>query len=130
VATSICNSNAVLLPSIREGLPNVAVEAAACARAVIASDIGGLTEVVVNGKNGLLLPPADTKAWEAALVECARNPVALRRMGEQARQRVELCFDARHYPEQMFDLYEAALREPLNCPRRAVVDNYGMRLTR
>jgi glycosyltransferase involved in cell wall biosynthesis len=106
-------SEVVLLPSLQEGLPNVAVEAAACGRAVFASRVGGLPEVVVHGETGLLLSPQDIEAWRLALVSYAGRTADLQSMGQRARRRVESSFDALRFPFEMVNLYHAALQEPL-----------------
>jgi glycosyltransferase involved in cell wall biosynthesis len=105
-------SDVVLIPSLQEGLPNVATEASACARAVFASDVGGLPEVVVHGETGLVLPAGNAEAWQAALVQYASELPKLRAMGEAGHLRMETVFDARNYPEQMCKLYEIALGQP------------------
>jgi glycosyltransferase involved in cell wall biosynthesis len=99
----------VLIPSLREGLPNVALEAAAAGRAVIASNVGGLPEVVVEGETGVLLPPGDPSAWRDALTRSAKAPGEFIRMGAAARRRAETSFDSQNYAQQMCALYEAAL---------------------
>ncbi len=106
-------SDAVLIPSLQEGLPNVALEAAACGRPILASNVGGLSEVVLPEQTGLLLPAGDVAAWQRALVSYAGQPSLLRVMGAGARLRAEALFDARNYAPQMLELYQAALREPL-----------------
>jgi glycosyltransferase involved in cell wall biosynthesis len=118
VAAYVRSSDVVLVPSFQEGLPNVAVEASACGRPVFASNVGGLSEVVVNGETGLLLPPGDVPAWKAALVSYADRLSYLRAIGNRARQRMETLFDSRNYPRQMLELYQLAFREPLYMDAR------------
>lgn len=60
-------SRLVAVPSRREGFGLVAAEAAAAGRAVVASDVGGLADIVVDGVNGVLVPPGDAEALAAAL---------------------------------------------------------------
>ena len=109
------SSDVVLQPSMQEGLPNVTMEAAACARPVFGSLVGGIPEVLKHGETGLILPAGDVTAWATALVDYSTQAATLERMGKRARQFMELSFDHRQYGPQMLDLYAAALREPLSC---------------
>ena len=74
-------ANLVCLPSYREGVPRVLVEAAACGRALVASNIAGCREVVRNGYNGLLVPPRDPAALAEAILDLVNNPPLRREMG-------------------------------------------------
>lgn len=60
-------SDVLCLPSLHEGLPNVALEALACGIPVVASRVGGVPEIVHDGVNGLLVPPNDPQALRRAL---------------------------------------------------------------
>jgi glycosyltransferase involved in cell wall biosynthesis len=66
VARWIGAADVLTLPSWSEGYPNVVVEALACGRPVVATDVGGTSEIV-NVSNGLLIPPRDPAALAAAL---------------------------------------------------------------
>lgn len=68
VAQWICASDVLTLPSWSEGYPNVVVEALACGRPVVATDVGGTREIV-NARNGVLVPPKDVPALRSALGE-------------------------------------------------------------
>ena len=59
-------SDVLCLPSLREGVPNVIIESQACGLPVVATDVGGIPEIV-NKKNGILVPPRDVKALSKAL---------------------------------------------------------------
>jgi len=99
----------VVVPSLKEGLPNVCTEAAAGGKPVLGSDVGGIPEVVVDRETGFLLPPGHTGSWKAALIDCAGAPTVLVEMGQRARERIERLFDRNAFAPQMVDLYRAAL---------------------
>jgi len=73
---------ALVLPSFHETQGIVLLEANACGKPVVASDIPGIREVVTNGENGLLTPVGDPKKLAACIAEMFENPVAAARMGE------------------------------------------------
>jgi len=102
-------ADAVLLPSREEGLPNVAMEAAACSRTVIGSGVGGTAEVVEDGVTGWIMEPGSPEALASAMVEAAEDHGRLRRFGDLARARMEQMFDRRSYAPAMMDLYQAAM---------------------
>jgi glycosyltransferase involved in cell wall biosynthesis len=63
----LSQSNIVCLPSLREGVPKVLIEAAACGRAIVTTDAPGCREIVREGENGFLVPVRDSKALADAL---------------------------------------------------------------
>jgi glycosyltransferase involved in cell wall biosynthesis len=77
----------VCLPSLREGLPTVLIEAAAAGRPIVTSDVPGCREVVEHGENGLLIPPGDPAALAEALVLLAGNPTLRHKMGAAGRMK-------------------------------------------
>lgn len=123
VPAYIRSSDVVLVPSMEEGLPNVAVEASACGRPVFGSDTGGIPEVIEDGKTGLVLPPGDVGAWSSALRSYARHASQLRMMGEVARRRVELFFDSKGFGKRMLELYGTALNEPVQLEKRRTIQS-------
>lgn len=82
----------VVLPSLTEGLPNVALEAAAAAVPVVATAVGGTPEVVVNGQTGFLVPPADPTRLAARMSDLLTRPEWARAFGAAGRRRVECQF--------------------------------------
>ena len=74
------------LPSLNEGMGRVLVEAMAAGRPIVASNVGGIPDLVCQGKNGLLVPPADPKALARELLFLIANPDKRREMGDTGRK--------------------------------------------
>ena len=88
VATWFAVSDAVVLTSASEGTPATLIEALAAARPVVATDVGGVSDVVDDGETGFLVPARDTEALAAKLAVLARDPALRESMGRDARERV------------------------------------------
>jgi glycosyltransferase involved in cell wall biosynthesis len=86
MAKIFAQSNIACLPSYREGAPKALIEAAACGRACVATDVPGCREVVRDGENGLLIPPRDSAAIAKAIRYLILNPAERMKMGERGRQ--------------------------------------------
>jgi glycosyltransferase involved in cell wall biosynthesis len=95
-----------VLPSHREGFPRAAMEAAASAVPVIATDGRGGRQVVDHGVSGLLVPLRDAGALAAAVEELAADPARRRAMGEAARRKAEADFDDRRVVDRTLAVYE------------------------
>jgi len=76
----------VCLPSYREGLPKVLIEAAACGRPIVTTDVPGCREVVRHNDNGLLVPANDSGALVNALRQLIIDPALRDRMGRRGRE--------------------------------------------
>jgi glycosyltransferase involved in cell wall biosynthesis len=85
--------DAVAVPSLKEGFGLAAVEAMALERPVVASNVGGLPEIVVPDQTGFLFSSGDPAALAQALSELAGNPPLAQSLGKQGRERGEECFD-------------------------------------
>jgi starch synthase (maltosyl-transferring) len=92
----------LVLPSLWEGMPNVVLEAMAARLAVVGTKVEGTEDLVVPDQTGWLVPPADSEALAAALLEAASDRDRLRRFGEAARSRVEASFT----PTRVVEAYE------------------------
>jgi glycosyltransferase involved in cell wall biosynthesis len=98
-----------VLPSIHgENLPTVLMEAGACARPVVASRVGGIADIVADGKTGLLVPPGSGTGVAAAVLRLLDDPALADRMGLAARRRMEEKFDARLWAGNLRAVYEEA----------------------
>lgn len=106
-----------LMSSAWEGLPLVLLEAAAVGLPIVATDVGGNAEVVIDGESGLLVPPADPEALAHALLRMLSLPAGTReRWGQTGRAHVERAFGI----EQIIARWEALYRElwERDSPRR------------
>lgn len=99
----------VCLPSYREGLPKSLLEAAACGRAIVATDVPGCREVVRDGDNGILVPAGDTRALARALLRLIEDETLRKAMGMRARARAESEFSQELVHEQTLAVYRELL---------------------
>jgi starch synthase len=104
-------ANVFVCPSVYEPLGIVNLEAMACATAVVASDVGGIPEVVADGQTGLLVhyDPADPDGFEAGLADAVNVLIAdeerAKRLGQAGRQRCIDEFSWTHIAEQTLEIY-------------------------
>ena len=82
-------SDVLVLPSMREGFPNVVIEAGAMNLASIVTNINGCREIVTNHKNGLIVPAKDVEALYFAMKYFAERPERVRQIASKARKMVE-----------------------------------------
>ncbi len=95
----------VILPSLRDGLPNTLLEAMACGRPVVASAVGGMLDVLTDGVDGIMLPPQDDSAWVDTLHRLLRDPQTREQLGASARQTVITRFTTEQELEATLALY-------------------------
>jgi glycosyltransferase involved in cell wall biosynthesis len=100
----------VLLPSHREGLPMVLLEAMAHGRAVVATPVGGTPSLVEDGVTGLLVPAGDPKALREAVERLLADPELRQRLGKAARAKVSKLSSWERVAEATLDAYASALR--------------------
>jgi glycosyltransferase involved in cell wall biosynthesis len=103
-------SDLFVLPSLWEGLPMALLEGMAAGLPVIATDVAGSRQVVVNGESGLLVPPGDPTALASAMTGLLADDAERTRLGRAARQRVESEFSAARQAARHAEAYEAARR--------------------
>ncbi|MDO9161748.1 MAG: glycosyltransferase family 4 protein [Methylococcaceae bacterium] len=99
----------VCLPSYREGLPKVLIEAAACGRPIVATDVPGCREIVRHNENGLLIPAKDPQALAVALNRLLNDAELRESMGKRGRAMVEAEFSTEYVVEQTLQLYKELL---------------------
>lgn len=101
----LAQAHIVCLPSYREGLPKVLLEAAACGRPLVATDVPGCREIVIDGSNGLLVPPRDAGALAAAIGRLLDAPELRAKMGKRGRVLVETGFSVDQVVRQTLAVY-------------------------
>lgn len=114
VRTVLKDCSAVVHPSYHEGMSNVLLEASACARPCLCSDIAGCREIVENEKSGFLFKPGDSES----LIEAAEKFLGLtyeqkKEMGVYARQKVEKEFDRQIVVNAYLSEINKAAHEPV-----------------
>ena len=101
-----------VMASAWEGLPMVLLEAAACALPVVSTDVGGVSEVVIDAQTGLLAPPKDPHALAEAVLKLLGLPDSERRaLGERARRHAETRFDFESVTDTWEQLYLGVLEQ-------------------
>jgi glycosyltransferase involved in cell wall biosynthesis len=99
----------LVLPSLTEGLPNVVLEAYACAKPVIATSVGGVPEIVEDGVNGILVPPERADLLAEAIKSCLVAPEKRRMMGEAGYQKVKSEFAFESQTKKLESIYSELL---------------------
>lgn len=105
VKKNIISSDVVILPSLTEGLPNVAMEAAAIGRPVIGSDVGGIPEIVIDGLTGFLFKSQNSNQLCNLIKYYITNPEKIHLHGKRARKHVEKNFDSKLFTEGYINTY-------------------------
>jgi len=102
-----------VLPSIREGLPLTILEAMACSKPVIATNVGGVPEVVKDRVSGILVPPKDPEALHSAMNELLGNREKLMKMGYNGKRVCNESFDSKTMIGKIEDLYDSLMYEKI-----------------
>jgi len=87
VAVALAAMDIYVMASLMEGFPFALAEAMAAGKTVVASNVGGMKEMIQHDENGLLAPPANSAALAEALMRLLKNPTLSQRLGDAARQR-------------------------------------------
>ena len=95
-----------LFPSLKEGLPYVLLEAAEAGLPVVATNVGGIPDIIEPGRTGLLVPPKDPVAMRAAIVELINNPKKRETLGLALKEKVSRQFSLAQMLEKTIALYE------------------------
>ncbi len=100
-----------VLSSVQEGLPYVLLEAASLCKPHIATDVGGVSEFVIDGKTGILVRPRSPEGLAEAIRFLIEHPRKRQLLGTSAAKKFALQHDFRHFIEKTTDVYELSLRK-------------------
>jgi len=104
----------IVLPSRSEGIPNVALEAMALAKPVVATRVGGTPEVIRHQREGLLVPPEKSAALAAAMVELLENKPLAEKLAANGFERVCRHFSPQRRTARIVDTYHELVASPKN----------------
>lgn len=122
MARVYAGASLVVLPSYREGLPKVLLEAAACGKSLIATDVPGCRDAVRHQVNGLLVPVRDATALARAIEALLADQPMRERMGKAGRELIVREFSVARITAQMVALYRELLgpqQLEISSPERA-----------
>ena len=121
VGALLAGANVLAMPSWFEGLPIVVLEAMSLGVPVVGTRVCGLTEVVVDGETGRLVPPGDAPALARALDEVLSSPDLAARWGDAGRRRQREHFGAERMVAETAAVYDEVLSAAPTRARRANV---------
>lgn len=102
-------ADALAFPSYREGFPNVVIEAGAMGLPAVVTDINGSREIIIDGRNGLIVPPHDPHALYNAMSDMIRQPDITASMAAEARPLVASRYEQNYVRKCLRDYYNEIL---------------------
>jgi len=103
------NCITVVVPSIYETFPMVVLEAMACSKPVIASNVGGIRSMIKQGKNGFLVKPRDVRSIEKFIKMLYEDPKLRKRMGSFSRKLIEKKFSVNKMVDKTLKVYKLSM---------------------
>ncbi|ERS03613.1 glycosyl transferase family 1 [Acinetobacter sp. COS3] len=110
MAATLSKATVVVLPSYREGMPKVLLEAQALGRPVVTTDVPGCREAIEEGVTGFLAEVKDENSLATAIEKLISNDSLCEKLSHNARQRAEEKFDIKHVVKTHFEVYESLKR--------------------
>ncbi len=103
---ALAGADVFVHPALAEAFPYVILEAMSAGVPIVASDVGGIGEAVIDSESGVLVPPGESAPLAQALVELLANPDRRAQMGAQALERFERCFSMERMLDGVSDVYD------------------------
>ena len=110
-------SKTFVLPSLNENFPSVLLEAMACKKPVIGTNVGGIPYIINNNKNGLLVPPKNPQALTIAIIKLLKNPKLTKKLAEQGYKSVNKRYNWNNRIKKINELFLKVLKENENNPK-------------
>ncbi len=104
-------SDCLVFPSYREGFPNVVIEAGAMELPCIVSDINGCNEIIVNGENGIIIPPKNTNILKEAMLKILDDNESYRALKANSRKMIESRYKREYVWNELLNEYKNLLKE-------------------
>ncbi|MBI2360259.1 MAG: glycosyltransferase family 4 protein, partial [Deltaproteobacteria bacterium] len=101
----------VVMPSLQEGLSWVVLEALALGKPVVATEVGGVPEIITHQVHGLLVPPQDPEALAAAVIRLLKNPETASALARAGQARVASAFTASREAGEIHGIYRSLVVE-------------------
>jgi glycosyltransferase involved in cell wall biosynthesis len=98
-------ADSVLMPSLNEGFPRTAIEAMAAGKPLVATNVGGTPEAVVDGSTGILVPARDADALAKVIVDLVGDVELQARLGKTGRERAEKNYSVERYVSRLDEMY-------------------------
>jgi glycosyltransferase involved in cell wall biosynthesis len=108
-----------VMSSVQEGLGTSLLDAMACSKPVVATTVGGIPEVVVDGETGMLVDPRNPRQMASAIVRLLRSAAARRAMGEAGRARVQARFTVERMVAETMDVYQRVVGTAREAGKRS-----------
>ena len=108
-------SDALAFPSYREGFPNVVMQAGAMGLPSIVSDINGCNEIIIEGKNGLIIPVKNTEALQESMKRLVEDSNLHQQLKSQAREMITSRYEQKVVWEALLEEYSVLLRDIPSC---------------
>ena len=106
----LASADVFVFPSYREGFPNVVIEAGAMGLPSIVTDINGSREIIIEGRNGSIVPPRNAMALEAAMRRFVESPDDVARMAENARPLIASRYEQSYVRRCLKDYYREIIQ--------------------
>lgn len=107
-----CAADFFVLPSLEDNLPNTVLESMSCGTPVLALDVGGVRDMVIEGRTGWLTPPGNEVTFAALLLKILREPACASKMAAACREHVVAEFSQSLQAQRFIKLYQDLRRCP------------------